>query len=181
MKRLLDLVRSERPVVAGTFGRLAGEFGFDRAVVRIIGFLILWAGPYCFGAPYRSAWIFSILAYIALTIFVRRRDRFWRHLDRTSFEKRRARRDAGIGSAKDCNGYTGRSDTGSRIAPEPPAAPERSATTQSVANGPGTEQRLGASLADLEERLARLDQRIQKMETVVTDRAFDWDRRLRKG
>ena len=37
------------------------------------------------------------------------------------------------------------------------------------------------ALSDLERRLARLDQRIQKMETAVTDRAFDWDRRFRKG
>ena len=37
------------------------------------------------------------------------------------------------------------------------------------------------ALLNLEQRLARLDQRIQRMETVVTDRAFDWDRRFRKG
>jgi hypothetical protein len=46
---------------------------------------------------------------------------------------------------------------------------------------PETEQRLGEALVDLEQRLARLDQRIQRMETVVTDRAFDWDRRFRTG
>jgi hypothetical protein len=54
MKKLLDLLRSERPLVAGAFAWLSNEFGLDRAAVRIIGFLVLWAGPYLLGASYRA-------------------------------------------------------------------------------------------------------------------------------
>jgi hypothetical protein len=36
-------------------------------------------------------------------------------------------------------------------------------------------------LARLENRMLRLSQRIQAMENIVTDRSFDWDRRLRNG
>jgi hypothetical protein len=41
-------------------------------------------------------------------------------------------------------------------------------------------EEFGNALSDLERRLGRLDQRIQKMESAVTDRSFDWDRRLRQ-
>lgn len=40
-------------------------------------------------------------------------------------------------------------------------------------------EQFGDTLSDLEQRLVRLDRRIQQIESVVTDRSFDWDRRLR--
>jgi hypothetical protein len=40
-------------------------------------------------------------------------------------------------------------------------------------------EQFGDALSDLEQRLGRLDQRIQQIESVVTDRSFDWDRRFR--
>lgn len=42
MKKLLNLLRSERSLIGGAFGSLSDMFGWDRAVARIIGFLILW-------------------------------------------------------------------------------------------------------------------------------------------
>ena len=50
MNKILDRLRSDRPLVGGAFGRIAEELGFDRAVVRIAGFLILSAVPYLLGA-----------------------------------------------------------------------------------------------------------------------------------
>ncbi len=177
MKKLLDLVRSERPLVAGTLGRFAGELGVDRAAARIVGFLILWAGPYLFGASYRVAWLFSILGYIALTIFLRRRDRVWRRPDGTSTRGWRTRVDARYPAPTNVNGVSraSQSQAGGETASATDSGPGSSTPAA------GAEQPLGASLADLEQRLIQLDQRIQKMETIVTDRAFDWDRRLRKG
>jgi hypothetical protein len=52
MNKLLDLLRSERPLLGGAFGRIAEELSFDRAVVRIAGFLILWAVPNFSGPPF---------------------------------------------------------------------------------------------------------------------------------
>ncbi len=183
MKKLLDLLRSERPLVAGAFARLSNEFGLDRAAVRIIGFLVLWAGPYLLGASYRAAWIFSILGYIALMIFARRLDRFGSRLDRRLSRRWRAKVYGRFGDRRDSNGYlsTSQVDSGSHAAPETSATPGPPSTAKSVAAGPESRQQIGDALSDLEQRLARLDQRIQKMETTVTDRAFDWDRRFRKG
>jgi phage shock protein PspC (stress-responsive transcriptional regulator) len=87
MNKILDRLRSDRPLVGGAFGRIAEELGFDRAVVRIAGFLILSAVPYLLGASFRAAWIFSILSYVALMIFVRRLDRFGSRLDRKLFRR----------------------------------------------------------------------------------------------
>ena len=57
-------------------------------------------------------------------------------------------------------------------------------TMQSPASRTGTDsdlvgEQFGDALSDLGQRLGRLDQRIQQIESVVTDRSFDWDRRLR--
>jgi hypothetical protein len=56
MKKLLNCLRSERPLVAGALGRFADEFGLGRAWVRIIGFLVLWAGS----LPSRSFLSYSL-------------------------------------------------------------------------------------------------------------------------
>ena len=183
MKKLLDLLRSERPLIAGAFARLSKEFGLDRAAVRIIGFLVLLAGPYVLGASYRSAWIFSILGYIALMIFARRLDRFGSRLDRKLTRRWRARVYGRVGDQSDSNGYpsTSQVDSVSHAASETSATPGQPSTANPAAAGPESRQQIGDALSDLEQRLARLDQRIQKMETAVTDRAFDWDRRFRKG
>jgi hypothetical protein len=183
MNKLLDLLRSERPLLGGAFGRIAEELSFDRAVVRIAGFLILWAVPYLFGASFHTAWIFSILSYVALMIFVRRLDRFGSRLDRRLSRRWRDRGYGRFGGRTDCDGFPSTPQTGSVPHPgsgAPSARNEPSASTP-VASRSGSGQQLSDALSDLEQRLARLDQRIQKMETAVTDRAFDWDRRFRKG
>src|ERR1700733_3271320 len=72
MKRLLDLLRSERALVAGAFGTLSDQFGWNRALARIVGFLLIWAGPYLLGAPLRKAWWISILLYVGLVLIVRK-------------------------------------------------------------------------------------------------------------
>jgi hypothetical protein len=181
MKKLLNCLRSERPLVAGALGRFADEFGLGRAWVRIIGFLVLWAGPYLLGASYRTAWIYAILGYIAFAIIICRRDRFWRHLDRKSIGRWTERRYSRVANPSDRNGGDPQNRSDSDAGPKPAGAPSQPATPKPATMSPETEQRLGEALVDLEQRLARLDQRIQRMETVVTDRAFDWDRRFRTG
>jgi hypothetical protein len=182
MKKLLDLLRSERPIVGGAFGRLSQEFGIDRATVRTVGLLILWIGPYVLGASYRSAWVFSVVGYLALLFFARRRDRLGSHFDRY-LSRRRDWRNAPVGSSSDCNGYPrpAQVDSVPHVGPETSPAPGQPVAPRRAVADPGSKQPLGEALSDLEQRLTQLDQRIQKMETAVTDRAFDWDRRLRKG
>jgi hypothetical protein len=183
MNKLLDRLRSERPLLGGAFGRIAEELGFDRAIVRIAGFLILLAVPYLLGTSFRAAWIFSILSYVALMIFIRRLDRFGSRLDRKLSRRWRDRGSGRFGGRTDCNGFPSTSQSGSVPHPgsETPSARDQPFAPTPVASRPGSGQQLSDALSDLEQRLARLDQRIQKMETAVTDRAFDWDRRLRKG
>jgi hypothetical protein len=72
MKKLLDLLRSERSLVAGAFGTLSDQLGWNRAGTRIVGFLLIWAGPYLLGAPVRKAWWISILLYIGLVLIARK-------------------------------------------------------------------------------------------------------------
>ena len=167
MKELLDLLRSKRSLVAGAFGSLSDTFGWDRAAARIIGFLILWGIPYCFGAPIRRAWWISILIYIGFVLIVRKRICVSQFRDSSSAGRLRARRRAVATSAP----Y--------REKEEPVIS-----TLQSPASRTGTDsdlvgEQFGDALSDLEQRLGRLDQRIQQIESVVTDRSFDWDRRLR--
>jgi hypothetical protein len=181
MKKLLDCLRSERPLVAGALGRFADEFGLGRASVRIIGFLVLCAGPYLLGASYWTAWVYGILGYLAIAIIIRRRDRFWRHPDRRSTGRCRERRYFRVANPSDRKGEDPQVRSDSDVGPKPAGVSSQGATPKPAATGPETGQRLGEALLDLEQRLARLDQRIQRMESVVTDRAFDWDRRFRKG
>jgi phage shock protein PspC (stress-responsive transcriptional regulator) len=183
MNKILDRLRSDRPLLGGAFGRIAEELGFDRAVVRIAGFLILSAVPYLFGASFGVAWMFSILSYVALMIFVRRLDRFGSRLDR-KLSRRWKDRDYGrFGDRTDCNGFPSSPQAGSVPHPglETPSARGQPSAPIPVASHSGAGQQISDALSDFEQRLARLDQRIQKMETAVTDRAFDWDRRFRKG
>ena len=162
MKRLLDLLRSERSLVAGAFGSLSDTFGWDRAAARIIGFLILWGIPYCFGAPIRRAWWISILIYIGFALIVRKRICVSQFRDSCSVGRLRARRRAPATS-------------GPYREKEEPGSPASRTGTGSDLVG----EEFGDALSDLEQRLERLNQRIQQMESVVTDRSFDWDRRFR--
>jgi phage shock protein PspC (stress-responsive transcriptional regulator) len=183
MNKLLDRLRSERPLFGGAFGQIADELGFDRAVVRIAGFLILLVVPYLLGASFRAAWIFSILSYVALMIFVRRLDRFGSRLDRKLFRRWKDRDYGRFGGRTDCNGFPSSPQTDSvpHSGSETPSARGQPSAPIPVDSHSGSGQQITDALSDLEQRLARLDQRIQKMETAVTDRAFDWDRRFRKG
>src|ERR1700677_1640407 len=72
MRKLLDLLRSERALVAGAFGSLSDQFGWNRATARVVGFLLIWAGPYLVGAPVRKAWWISILLYLGLVLIARK-------------------------------------------------------------------------------------------------------------
>jgi phage shock protein PspC (stress-responsive transcriptional regulator) len=183
MKKLFDLLKSERPLVAGAFGRLAEEFGLDRAATRIIGFVILWAGPYWFGASVLDAWWLSILGYIGFALIMRKVSYFRRNRYQYPARRWKEQRCTVITNQNtyDCNGRA----TGVN---EPPEENEgttgstvRSAAAKTADDQASIGKQLGNALTDLEERLARLDRRIQKMETLVTDRSFDWDRRLRRG
>jgi hypothetical protein len=179
MKRLFDLLRSERPLVAAAFGRLADDFGLDRTATRIIGLVMLWASPYWFGASVLDAWWLSILGYIGFALIIRRVSYFRRNRYPSPARRWKEQRCAAMNY--DCNGRAGGIHA-------PPGENEktsdlalRSAAAKTGDNQTSVGKQLGHALSDLEQRLARLDQRIQKLETVVTDRSFDWDRRLRRG
>src|SRR5580692_9219854 len=182
MKRLLDLLRSERSLVAGAFGSLSDQFGWNRAVARIIGFLLIWAGPYLLGAPVRKAWWISILLYVGLVLIARKfscvsgrpnldPDRRWSERRYRRFGKRNSCREERGGPTAAGQSWEKREPV---ISSNPSPASKRAAD-------PGIEAEVfGDALTDLEQRLVRLDQRIQKMESAVTDGSFDWDRRLRQ-
>jgi hypothetical protein len=183
MKRLFDLLKSERPLVAGAFGLLADNFGLDRAATRVIGFVILCASPYWFGASVLDAWWLSILGYIGFALIMRKVSYFrpsrwtnpaWRWKEQRSTVITHQ-------NNYDCNGGGAGINEPSEENEKPPGSTIRSTAAKPGDNQISAGKQLGDALSDLEQRLARLDQRIQKMETVVTDRSFDWDRRLRRG
>jgi hypothetical protein len=183
MRKFLDSLRSERSLVAGVFRRLADDFVWDRAATRIVGFLILLAAPYAFGASFRDAWLFSILGYFGLMIFIRWRGRLSQGVDPESGWTENERRLLRIfrASRYNHNSTDSRFYSTSGMHDKSDSVPSQPASSQPDNFSDLTGQRLGEVLVQLEQRLARLDQRIQKMETVVTDRSFDWDRRLRNG
>jgi hypothetical protein len=180
MKKLLDLLRSERSLVAGAFGSLSDQFGWNRAVARIVGFVLIWAGPYLLGAPVRKAWWISILLYVGLVLIARKisgvssgpnlgADRGWsQRRDRRFAKRNRCREERGA--------LTAARQSCEKSEPVVSSIPYSAAKR---AEDPEIEaEEFGDALTELEQRLVRLDQRIQKMESEVTDRSFDWDRRL---
>jgi hypothetical protein len=178
VKKLLDLLRSERSIVAGAFASLSDQFGWNRAVARMVGFLIIWAGPYLLGAPVRKAWWISILLYVGLVLIARKISCVSRGPNLGAarpWSERRYRRFANRDSCGEDRGApTAAGQSWEKREPVVSSASKRS-------EGPGTEaEEFGDALTDLEQRLMRLDQRIQKMESTVTDRSFDWDRRFRQ-
>jgi hypothetical protein len=176
MKKLLDLLRSERSIVAGAFASLSDQFGWNRAVARMVGFLLIWAGPYLLGAPVWKAWWISILLYVGLVLIARKISSVSRGPDAARpWSERRYRRSANRDSCcEDRGAPTAAGQSWEKREPVVSSASKR-------AEEPGTEaEESGDALTDLEERLMRLDQRIQKMESTVTDRSFDWERRFRQ-
>ena len=97
--------------------------------------------------------------------------RRWSERRYRQFANRNSRRDqSGAPTAADRSGEKGE-----------PAASSIPSPASKPADDPKIEaEQFGDVLSDLEQRLVRLDQRIQKMESAVTDRSFDWDRRLRQ-
>jgi hypothetical protein len=182
MKKLLDLLRSERPLVAGAFGSLSDQFGWNRAVARIVGFLLVWGGPYLLGAPLRKAWWISILLYVGLVLIVRKISCVSRHHDSGAarrWSERRYRPFANRNSRRDQRGALTAADRSGEKG-EPSASSIPSPASKPADDPKIVAEQFGDVLSDLEQRLVRLDQRIQKMESAVTDRSFDWDRRLRQ-
>jgi hypothetical protein len=179
MKKLLDLLRSERSLVGGAFGTLSDHFGWNRALARVVGFVIIWAGPYLFGAPFRKAWWISILLYVGLVLVVRK---FSCQADlgaARQWSERRYRRFADRNSCREERGAA--KAPAQSWAKEEPAIFSQPLPASKRAADPGIgPEEFGDALTDLEQRLVHLDQRIQKMESAVTDRSFDWDRRLRR-
>jgi hypothetical protein len=182
MKKLLDLLRSERSVVGGALGSLSDHFGWNRGVARIVGFLVIWAGPYLLGAPVRKAWWISILLYVGLVLIARKIScvsgqpnlsaaRRWNERRYRRFVNRNGCREEGRPPIVAGQSWEKRGPVDSaNLFP----ASKKGAD-------PGIEvEDFGDALTELEQRLVRLDQRIQKMESTVTDRSFDWDRRLRQ-
>lgn len=183
MKRLLDLLRSERSLVAGAFGSLSDQFGWNRAVARIVGFLFIWGGPYLLGAPVRKAWWISILLYVGLVLIARKISGVSRYRDSGAarrWSERRYRRFANRNSCRDESGAP--TAAGRSAEKREPVVSSIPSPVSKTADDPKIDaEQFGDALSDLEQRLVRLDQRIQKMESTVTDRSFDWDRRLRRG
>lgn len=182
MKRLLELLKSERSIVTGAFGSLADQFGWNRAMVRVIGFFVLWGAPYWLGVSIRNSWWISILIYVAITLIVRKISCTSRYRDASLGRRWRDRRHARATSPNNCQKDRG---TAPISAPHEEQSEPAISSVHSPASKRGDDnkpvaEQFGDALSDLEQRLARLDQRIQKMESVVTDRSFDWDRRLRR-
>jgi hypothetical protein len=182
MKKLLDLLRSERSLVAGALGTLSDQFGWNRAVARIVGFLLLWGGPYLLGAPLRKAWWISILLYVGLVLIVRKISFASRDHDSDTdrrWSERRYRRFVNRNSSRDESGAP--SAAGRSAEKREPFFSSIPSPASKIADDSKVDaEQFGDALSDLEQRLVRLDQRIQKMESAVTDRSFDWDRRLRQ-
>jgi hypothetical protein len=183
MKRLLDLLGSERPLIGGAFGSLSNWFGWDRAAARIVGFFLIWGVPYSLGAPTRNAWWISILIYVGLVMIVRKKICASRHRDSDAARRWSERREARSANQNSCRRESG--------APAPNARSEgKSEPLVSSVPSPQSKtsddpkivgEQFGDTLSELERRLLQLDQRIQKIESAVTDRSFDWDRRLRQS
>lgn len=182
MKKLLDLLRSERSIVAGAFAILSDQFGWNRAVARMVGFLLIWAGPYLLGAPVRKAWWISILLYVGLVLIARKISCVSRGPNLGAarpLSERRYRRFANRDSC--CEDRGAPTAAGQSREKREPVVSSASKRAEEPVRQPGTEaEESGDALTDLEQRLMRLDQRIQKMESTVTDRSFDWDRRFRQ-
>jgi hypothetical protein len=182
MKKLLDLLRSERSLVAGAFGSLSDQFGWNRAVARIVGFLLIWTGPYLLGAPIRKAWWISILLYVGLVLIARKFSCVSGKPDLDAARRWSERHHRRFGNRNSCREERGAPTAAGQswekrepvISSNPFPASKRTADPGIAA------EEFGDALTDLEQRLVRLDQRIQKMESAVTDRSFDWDRRLRQ-
>jgi phage shock protein PspC (stress-responsive transcriptional regulator) len=182
MKRFLDLLKSERPLIAGVLGSLSDHFGWDRAVVRVAGLFAIWGAPFCLGAHLRNAWWISILIYAGLALIARKISCASRPRGSCASRRWRERRDA---RSTDWNHRRPESETTFTTEASVEKGAPVVSSVHSPATGTGDEgnlvgEQFGEVLSDLEQRLARLDQRIQKMESAVTDRSFDWDRRLRR-
>lgn len=179
MRRLLNLLQSERSIVVGAIGSLSDEFGWNRAVARILGFFILWGAPYCLGATTRNAWWITILLYVGLGLMVRKLSYVGRYRDPGLARRWKARRHPNQNHCHQTSGTPAPQEAQAHdkermiISSPPPPPPKISGSGNLLTES------IGDSLSDLERRLAKLDQRIQKMESTVTDRSFDWDRRLR--
>lgn len=183
MKRLFDLLKSERPLVAGAFGRLAEDFGLDRTATRIIGFVMLWASPYWFGASVLDAWWLSVLGYIGFALIIRKVSYFRRNRYQYQARRWKEQRCTVVTNQNiyDCNGRAAGVNKPPEENERTTGSIVRSAAAKTADDQTSVGKQIGNALSDLEQRLARLDRRIQKIETVVTDRSFDWDRRLRRG
>jgi hypothetical protein len=182
MKRLLDLLGSERSLVAGAFGTLSDQFGWNRAVARIVGFLLIWTGPYLLGAPVRKAWWISILLYIGLVLIVRKISCVSGKPDLDAARRWSERRCRRFANRNGCGEERGAPTAAVRSwEKREPVISSNPFPVSKKSADPGIEaEEFGDALTNLEQRLVRLDQRIQKMESAVTDRSFDWDRRLRQ-
>jgi hypothetical protein len=165
------------------FGRLAGDFGLDRTATRIIGLVILWASPYWFGASVFDAWWISILGYLGFALIIRKVSCFRRNRYQYRARRWKEQHCTVITNQNnyDCNGRTGGVNGPPEENERTTDSAVRSAAAKTAEDQTSGGKQLGNALSDLEQRLTRLDRRIQKMETVVTDRSFDWDRRLRRG
>jgi phage shock protein PspC (stress-responsive transcriptional regulator) len=182
MKRFLDLLKSERPLIAGVFGSLSDHFGWNRATVRIVGLFAIWGAPFCLGAHLGNAWWISILIYVGLALIARKiSHRSWLRGSCVS-RPRKERHYARSTNRKKCHPESETTFTTEASGEKegPVVSSVHSPATGRGDDGNLVGEQFGEALSDLEQRLARLDQRIQKMESAVTDRSFDWDRRLRR-
>ncbi len=182
MKKLLDLLKSERSLVAGAFGSLSDQFGWNRAVARVVGFGLIWAGPYLLGAPVRKAWWISILIYVGLVLIARKISRVSGRPDLNAAPRWSERRYRRFGKRNSCREERGAPTVADQSweKGEPAISSNPFPASKRAADSGIEAEEFGDALTDLEQRLGRLDRRIQKMESVVTDRSFDWDRRLRQ-
>ena len=143
------LYRSRQGKVLGVFSGIAESMGFCVRWTRIIGCIILLTLTDFFGAHGVMVTLLVGGFFYLLTALLMQ-----------------APRDASSASASTATGYAG----------NPPPIPVARAGGAYPTAAPF--QRPRVDLAQLDRQLDRLNLRIQRMEGIVTDRQFDWERRM---
>ena len=154
-KYQIAMRRAPNGKVLGVFKGIAESFGWSVCATRVVGLIILGSIAGAFGVEGASSSILAVGFFYLLMAMLMSPPagsgdgRDEAQIDLSSIYPPRR-------EARSC------STTGSR----PAAVPHYQATGRRV------------DLAQLDRQLDSLNRRIQRMETIVTDRQYDWDRRM---
>ena len=144
--------RSANGKLLGVFTGLAESWGHSVCLVRVLGVIVLLSIAGAFGVEGFSASILSAGFFYLLAAM----------LMRPPLNHRESVEDGEMDLA---SVYPPRRETQPRFS-RPAAVPHSDAVSPRV------------DLAQLDRQLDSLNRRIQRMESIVTDRQYDWDRRM---